>query len=137
MIARAPEDVARRRRGLVSWRGLLLAGIIVLGLAQLAPWTRSVGREPPAPRPDCAAWDRAASEGIAVLVSDNSAAAELRLDEAILQLRRARKHCRSGSIDMAGRDYRSLHQAFPGSTGSARATPHDDATRAMAPMPRR
>jgi hypothetical protein len=131
------EDVVRRRRGLVSWRGLLLVGIIALGLAQLVPWTRPVGREAAAPQPDCAAWDRAASEGIAALVADNSPAAELRLDEAILQLRRARKNCRSGSIGLAGHDYVSLHRAFPTSTGSTRTTPHDDTTPATASMPRR
>ena len=119
MTAHAPEDVGRTRR--VSWRGLLLVGVIALGLAQLTPWTRSAGREAAAPRPDCAIWDRAASEGIAALVSDSSAAAQLRLDEAILQLRRARKNCRSGAIALAGHDYASLHQAFP-VFGSIRAT---------------
>lgn len=119
MTAHAPEGVARTRR--VSWRGLLLIGLIALGLAQFTPWTTSVGREAK-PRPDCAIWDRAASEGIAALISDTSAAAELRVDEAILQLRRARKNCRSGAIALAGHDYTSLHQAFPVSTGSIRAT---------------
>jgi hypothetical protein len=107
--------------GLLSWRALLLTAVVALGLAQLVSWTRPAGREVAARQPDCAAWDRAASEGIAMLISDTSAAAELRLDEAILQLRRARKSCRSGAIALARHDYASLHQAFPTSTGSIRA----------------
>ena len=90
-MTNVPEILVRGSRALMSWRGLLLAAVVALGLAQLVFLTRSVGREVVAHRPDCAAWDRAASEGIATLISDTSAVAELRLDEAILQLRRARK----------------------------------------------
>jgi len=61
---------------------------------------------------------REASQGIATLISDSSAAAELRLDEALRQLRRARKNCRAGAITLAGHDYASLHQTFPIYTGS-------------------
>ena len=102
----------------LSWRALMLLVVFGFGLLQLAPWVRSNNREAAARQSDCAAWDRAASEGISTLISDTSAAAELRLDEAILQLRRARKSCRSGAIALARHDYVSLHQAFPGSTGS-------------------
>jgi hypothetical protein len=114
MISRMPR--------LVSWRGLLLAAVIALCLAQLVLWTRSEGREVTAHQPGCAAWDRAASEGIATLISNTSAAAELRLNEAILQLQRARKSCRSGATALARHDYESLHQTFPTSTGSVRQT---------------
>jgi hypothetical protein len=110
-----------RMPGLISWRGLSLAAVVALCLAQLAPWTRSAGRDAAAHQPDCAVWDRAASEGIATLISDTSAATESRLDEAILQLRRARKSCRSGAIALARHDYASLHQTFPTSTGPLRA----------------
>jgi hypothetical protein len=114
MITRMPR--------LMSWRGLLLAAVATLCLAQLVSWTRSAGRELAVHPPDCAAWDRAASEGIATLISDTRAAAELRLDEAILQLRRARKSCRAGATALARRDYASLHQTFPTSTGSVRVS---------------
>ena len=117
----------------MSWRGLLLVGVIALALSQLGP-SRSVSRQEATSQPNCETWDRAASEGIAAIISDNRAAGEVRLDEAILQLRRARKNCRSGSIDLAGRDYGSLHQTYPVSTGSIRAIPHDAATGAAAPM---
>ena len=107
-----------RMTELVSWRGLMVVAVFAFGILQLVPWMRSSGREAAAQQSDCVAWDRAASEGIATLISDTSAVAELRLDEAILQLRRARKNCRSGAITLARGDYTSLHQAFPSSTGS-------------------
>ena len=103
---------------LLSWRALMLFVVFGFGLLQLAPWISSGSRDAAARQSDCVAWDRAASEGVATLISDTSAAAELRLDEAILQLRRARKNCRSGAIALARGDYTSLHQAFPSSTGS-------------------
>jgi hypothetical protein len=102
----------------ISWRGLLLAGIVGFGLVQLTPWAKAPSPYEPAVPANCEAWDRDASRGLATLISENSAAAELRLDEAILQLRRARRHCRSGAIALAGHDYASLRQAFPIATGS-------------------
>ena len=126
------EVVVRGGRALMSWRGLLLVGVIALALSQVGP-SKSVSRQEAAAQANCEAWDRAASEGIAALIPDNRAASELRLDEAILQLRRARKNCRSGSIDLAGHDYTSLHQTYPVSTGSIRAISHQDATGAKAP----
>jgi hypothetical protein len=107
--------------GLASWRGLLLGAAAAVCLTQLVSWTRSADRDAAHYQPDCAGWDRAASDGIAMLISDTSAAAELRLDEAILQLRRARRSCRSGATALARHDYVSLHRAFPVSTGSIRA----------------
>lgn len=67
---------------------------------------------------DCKAWDEEAAHGIAALLADSSAAAEMRLNEALSQLRRARLYCRSGSINVARYDYESLHRAFPITTGS-------------------
>jgi hypothetical protein len=102
----------------MSWRALLLAGVAALGLVQLTPWAGTGSQPKPAVSTNCETWDREASQGIATLIYDNSPAAELRLDEALLQLRRARKNCRAGSITLAGHDYTSLHQTFPVSTGS-------------------
>src|SRR5688572_10391289 len=92
-------------RRLISWPGLLLVVAVTLGLVQLVGWMRPAGPAALASDPDCAAWDRAASAGIATLLADTSAGAELRLDESIAQLRRARKHCRSGATALAGHDY--------------------------------
>jgi len=118
---------------LLSWRALMLVAVFGFGLLQLAPWVRSSSHGAAARQSDCLAWDRVASEGIATLIFDTSAAAELRLDEAILQLRRARKSCRSGAIALARGDYISLHQAFPSSTGSIR-TGNADGPRAVPVM---
>ena len=120
----SPEGFGRRR---LAWCGVILLGMTGLVLSQAGSWSRSPNRPDVSGPPNCAAWDREASEGIAALISDTSAAAELRLDEAILQLRRARKNCRAGFVELAGHDYTSLHRAFPFVTGSTRANPHDTA----------
>jgi hypothetical protein len=125
-------------RGLFSWRALLFAGIAAFGWFHWGTRTTAVGGLEAAMRTDCDAWDRAASEGIGAIISDRSIAAELRLDEAILQLRRARKNCRAGSIALAGHDYASLHQTFANSTGSVGATARHavDETPRISPPPR-
>ena len=109
----------------ISWRGLLLVGCVALGLVQLTPWARTGSPPKPAASTSCEAWDREASQGIATLIHDNSLAAELRLDEAMLQLRRARRNCRAGSITAAEHDYASLRRTFPVATGSLQATAPD------------
>jgi hypothetical protein len=113
-----PRTVGRRSGARASLCGLLLVGIGGLVLAQ--PWLKPAGSHEAPTRQDCVAWDRATSEGIAELVFDSSATAEWKLDQAILQLRRARKHCRSGSVQAALRDYASLHRSLPFVTGSTR-----------------
>jgi hypothetical protein len=65
---------------------------------------------------ECDAWDRAASQRVAALVGDSTAAGELRFDEALAQLRRARKYCRSGFASVALGDYRALERAVPDDT---------------------
>jgi hypothetical protein len=124
-----------RMPALVSWPGLLLLVAVTFGFTQLVGRARAPGPAADVPEADCAAWDRAASAGIATLISDTSAAAELRLDEAIAQLRRARKHCRSGATALAGHDYASLHQSFS-ATGSTRANDPDNAAHRRAAPPR-
>jgi hypothetical protein len=116
----AVESRGQGYRALMSWRGLLLLGIVGLSLSQFASWRKLAGSQDGSAQLSCPIWDREASEGIATLIFDGSAAAELRLDEAILQLRRARKNCRAGSTEVAGHDYKSLHQTFRTSTGSIR-----------------
>ena len=116
-----PERVGPRGAR-TAVRGLLLIGISGVALAQLWPWLRPTGSQEAPAQAGCAAWDREASEGIAELVFDGSAAAEWKLDQAIVQLRRARKHCRSGSVQAALHDYASLHRSLPFLTGSIR--PH-------------
>jgi hypothetical protein len=120
---RAMSDRAGSRwKASYAWRGLLLAGLVVAGLLYASAGTTTISGLKTAAATDCDAWDHAASEGIAAIISDRSIAAELRLDEAILQLRRARKNCRAGAVALARHDYASLQRTFPGSTGSSRAT---------------
>lgn len=73
---------------------------------------------------DCEAWDRAAATRIAAMIGENGALADLRLDEALAQLRRARKYCRSGYPAVAQNDYRALGLALAGdATGSIPTRP--------------
>ena len=111
----------RVRRGTpMALSGLLLAGVSGLGVVQFWPARQAISQGVPI-QADCVAWDLKASEGLAELIFDGSATGEWKLDQAILQLRRARKHCRSGSVQVAAHDYASLHRHFPALTGSVRA----------------
>ena len=65
----------------MSWRGLLLVGSVAFGLVHLVPWARTGSQHTASVWPNCEAWGREASQGIATLISDTSPAAELRLDE--------------------------------------------------------
>ena len=69
---------------------------------------------------DCDAWDQEAVRGLTALLQANTAAADLKLNEAFAQLRRARMYCRPGSMNVARNDYDALHRAFPTATGSIR-----------------
>jgi hypothetical protein len=120
--AAAFGKLRERCRSFISWRAMLLVAVAVVGLLQLTPWIGATSQSNPVMSANCEAWDREASEGIAALLPDRSAAAELRLDEAILQLRRARRLCRAGAPVLAEHDYASLQRAFPVSTGSIRNT---------------
>jgi hypothetical protein len=96
-----------------SWRRTLASALVAAGLMQLA-WTAfaSRGREVPLD-PVCAAWDRQASFGIALLVPQTATLDETRLDDALYQLRRARKNCRVGWLEAARQDYMALQAAYP------------------------
>jgi hypothetical protein len=103
-----------------------MGAILIAGVAGL--WTASTYQSPQkatvslSAQPMCAAWDQEASGGIAQLLLDTSAKSEWKLDQALLQSRRARKHCRSGAMQVAYHDYASLHRGFPLVTGSVSAS---------------
>jgi hypothetical protein len=60
---------------------------------------------------ECMTLDKAASGRVALLVSDDSADGNLRLDEALAQLRLARQHCHGGAADVIARvNYEALDQ---------------------------
>ena len=98
--------------------------MMIVGLAVLAFLDGSKGSQVSTGRiaSSCEVWDQRAVEGIAPLISDDSAAGERKLNEALTQLRRARTYCRAGSVSVAQNDYLSLHRAFPITTGSIQPT---------------
>jgi hypothetical protein len=91
---------------------VLLVGVVGALTANLFQSTPQLVRGPAFAQARCASLDKEASEGIATLIADSSAVAEWKLDQALLQLRRARKHCRSGAEQIAYHDYVSLHRTF-------------------------
>jgi hypothetical protein len=117
-----------------------VCAVLIAGAAGL--WSVSTYRSPPKFAPDallaqqmCAAWDEEASRGTADLIFDTSATAEWRLDQALLQLRRARKHCRSGAVQVAYHDYASLHRGFPLLANSISAAAQSQREGALQPAP--
>lgn len=83
------------------------------GSLLLATRTHHAETELAAPTVDCSALDQLAAARVATLIPDQSAHGELRLDEALAQLRRARRFCRSGYSAIAEKDYRALERAIP------------------------
>ena len=104
---------------LLTWRVLMVIAVFGVGLAQLIPWLapRAVQARPSTL--NCDALDRQASVAVSALVLDSSGRGELRLDEALMQLRRARKNCRAGFNAVAVNDYVGLSRSsFDGATAS-------------------
>ena len=119
---------------------IAMGAVLIAAVAGL--WTARTYQSPPrlatasfSAQPMCAAWDQEASGGIARLLLDTSAKSEWELDQALLQLRRARKHCRSGAVQVAYHDYASLHRGFPLITGSVSASrAHDSLPRSTSEL---
>lgn len=117
----------------------VLGAILIAGVAGF--WSGGTDQSPRKLAADsipaqtlCATWDQEASGGIAHLVLDTNAKAEWRLDQALLQLRRARKHCRSGAVQIAYYDYASLHRGFPLIVGSVSASARSHDSPAVNPV---
>jgi hypothetical protein len=110
-----------RRSGLIAGVSLLAAFVAYSDRAEKRPQADLAAA-------NCKAWDEEAASGISALLPDSSGAAEIKLNEALAQLRRARLYCRSGSVSVARHDYESLHRAFPVATGSIRKSPDSPAT---------
>ena len=102
------------RHSAANWMcGLLIAAGVGVTFFGVPSRSQSVRSDELSSSSTCVARDRAASEAVAELVYDSSAVAEWKLDQAILQLRRARKYCRSGSVQVALHDYASLQRNLP------------------------
>jgi hypothetical protein len=103
----------------LSWRVLMVIAVFGVGLAQLIPWLEPRAAQASSPTLNCEALDRQASVAVSALVLDSSGRGELRLDEALMQLRRARKNCRAGFNAVAVNDYVGLSRSsFDGATAS-------------------
>ena len=61
----------------------------------------------------CVVRDRDASAGIALALLGSAAGTEARIDNALLQLRRARTYCRRSWTSPARVEYDALRKAFP------------------------
>ena len=96
-----------------SWIALPVVCVLAAWAVTGLQGRSSLNNDGPSRQAQCAAWDRRANEGIANLTVDGSARAEWMLDQALLQLRRARKYCDAGAIQVAYHDYTSLHRRFP------------------------
>jgi hypothetical protein len=92
----------------LTWRTLMVVTVFGVGIAQLLPWMKPRAIHADSRTLNCEAWDREASVAVSALVLDSSSRGELRLDEALTQLRRARKNCRAGFNAVAVNDYVGL-----------------------------
>jgi hypothetical protein len=101
----------------VSWT---LAIVLAAGVIGANIWRPAGSTVAGSVDTNCGELDRAATEALAPLLHDASAAAEWTLDQALQQLRRARRNCRAGSVELAGNDYNALIQAHPVLTASTR-----------------
>jgi hypothetical protein len=109
---------------------VLLAGVMGLGLLQLAvavmtgvPAARSV--ESP-----CALWDQRVSDTLGFA---DGGVATARLDDVLGTLQRARAHCRTGRIGVARHDYETLLASAHPSFGSRSLAAPGPVTREASP----
>jgi hypothetical protein len=110
----ASPTPARRRFSRTAFVTLALAFIAIIAATSVVEiGTRNGGG---AINPICEPWDSAASSAVARLVADTSDAAARQLADSVFRLRRARKNCRIGWVNLACQDYRALigEAAAPG-----------------------
>jgi hypothetical protein len=111
ILSRRPPREQRMRR--FTSRRAVLSAFAVAALLYANQWLFAAATFEPPLAPQCRAWDRDTSIAIALLVPDDSDIAEARLDDALYQLRRARKNCRAGRLDLARQDYDILRRTHP------------------------
>jgi hypothetical protein len=88
--------------------GFRLLGFAALALVliECAFWIAHADR--PARPPICVAWDDTARRTLAPMMHANAVITSPRLNDALAQLRRARRNCHAGRLDQARRDYEAL-----------------------------
>jgi hypothetical protein len=102
-----------------TWPRLTLFAFAAAALLYGNQWLFAAATFAPPLDPQCRTWDRDTSIGIALLLPDDSDVAEARLDDALYQLRRARKNCRAGRLELARQDYDTLQRSHPFPTQQA------------------
>ena len=110
----ASPTPTRRRFSRTAFVSLGVAFIAVVTAASVVEIGTRTGEG--AINPICQPWDAAASSAVARLVADTSDAAARQLADSMFRLRRARKNCRIGWVNLACQDYRALigEAAAPG-----------------------
>ena len=104
--AHAPPTPTRRRLSRTALVSLGVAFVAVVTAASVVEIGTRNGEG--AINPICEPWDSAASSAVARLVADTSDAAARQLGDLVFRLRRARKNCRIGWVNLACQDYRAL-----------------------------
>jgi hypothetical protein len=119
-LSLTPGNLEGRMRALTRpWHRLTLSAFAAAALLYANQWLFAAATFEPPLDPQCRTWDRDTSIGIALLLPDDGDVAEARLDDALYQLRRARKNCRAGRLDLARQDYDTLQRTHPFPTRQA------------------
>jgi len=105
-----------------SWQRRLVLAVAVIALIPFAYTLYSSGEVEPLLAAACVSWDRDATADISRLLADSTSAGEARLAHALYRLRRARRSCRAGAVELAREDYDHLHTEYVVSE-TARASP--------------
>jgi hypothetical protein len=102
----AASATGRRYLSRTAYASIGAAFLVIITAATVVELTGRVSEGPF--NPTCEPWDTAASSAVARLVADTSDAAARQLGDSVFRLRRARKNCRVGWINLACQDYRAL-----------------------------
>lgn len=107
------QGAAVRVRSSVNTRCILAAMIVLPLVCDAAPGGALA--QPALSTFDevCVIMDREASAGIATILLGAPAAADARLDDALVRLRRARTYCDRVWVDPARVEFNALRNAFP------------------------
>jgi len=110
------------RLALAIWSRRTLGACVLLGVAVLAASTlgRDSDRASRAQAeqrvldPTCTRWHETASEAVVQLVQSTRDADLRQVGDAVFRMRRARRNCETGWVNLACQDYRSVVKGVPG-----------------------
>jgi len=107
-----------------SWQRRLVLAIAAIALIPFAYAFYSAGEVEPLLAEACVSWDRDSTAGISRLLADSTSAGEARFAQALHWLRRARRSCRAGAVELAREDYEHLHAEYLVSEAAGGAPGH-------------